>query len=165
MDTVESLPGPGQARAPRRPTCGRPALVYSERCSRRAGGQARTVSGVTKVVVDGANVVGSRPDGWWRDRAGAAERLASAIQGLVDAEPKLEVVLVLEGAARAGREAGRSGRLTIVHAPASGDDEIVRWAADADLVVTSDRELRRRVAPVQSEGTGWLLRRLDGREA
>ena len=31
------------------------------------------------LVVDGANVVGSRPDGWWRDRAGAAARLAERI--------------------------------------------------------------------------------------
>ena len=112
-------------------------------------------------MVDGANVVGSRPDGWWRDRPGAAARLAAAIQGMVDADPGTEVVLVLEGAARPGHEQGNTGRLQVVHAPASGDDEIVRQAAGADLVVTSDRELRRRVAPVPAEGPGWLWRRLD----
>jgi hypothetical protein len=116
---------------------------------------------VTRIVVDGANVVGSRPDGWWRDRAGAAARLAAAIQDMVDADPAAEVVLVLEGAARPGHQPGSTGRLQVVHAPASGDDEIVRRAAGADLVVTSDRELRRRVAPVPAEGPGWLLRRLD----
>jgi hypothetical protein len=122
----------------------------------------RTVATVTRIVVDGANVVGSRPDGWWRDRAGAAARLAASLQAMVDADPGTEVVLVLEGAARAGHAAGITGRLRVAHAPASGDDEIVRQAAaDADLVVTSDRELRRRVAPVPSEGPGWLLRRLD----
>jgi hypothetical protein len=120
------------------------------------------VATVTRIVVDGANVVGSRPDGWWRDRAAAAARLATAIQAMVDADPGTEVVLVLEGAARAGHEPGATGRLQVVHAPASGDDEIVRQtAAGADLVVTSDRELRRRVAPVPAEGAGWLRRRLD----
>ena len=120
---------------------------------------------MTRIVVDGANVVGSRPNGWWRDRAGAAAALAAAIQALVDADPATEVVLVLEGAARSGREAGTSGRLRVVHAPASGDDEIVRQAADADLVVTSDRELRRRVAPLPAEGPGWLLRQLEDDDA
>lgn len=120
---------------------------------------------MTRILVDGANVVGSRPNGWWRDRAGAAAGLAAAIQALVDADPATEVVLVLEGAARPGHEAGTTGRLRVVHAPAGGDDEIVRQAADADLVVTSDRELRRRVAPLPAEGPGWLLRRLEGQQA
>jgi hypothetical protein len=110
-----------------------------------------------RIVVDGANVVGSRPDGWWRDRPGAAARLADALEGLVQTDVGLEIVLVLEGAARKGREAGTDGRLAVVHAPGSGDDEIVRRAAGADLVVTSDRELRRRIAPVASVGPQWLL--------
>jgi hypothetical protein len=113
-----------------------------------------------RIVVDGANVVGSRPDGWWRDRAGAARRLAAELQAFVDGEADTQVVLVLEGAARSGREQGTTGRMRVVHAPGSGDDEIVRQAAHADLVVTSDRELRRRVAPVPAEGPGWLRRRL-----
>src|SRR2546425_5182828 len=65
------------------------------------------------LVIDGANVVGSRPDGWWRDRAGAAgqlqERLSTA------ALPHDEVVLVLEGDARRGNPAGQDGRLRTVH--------------------------------------------------
>ncbi len=120
---------------------------------------------MTRIVVDAANVVGSRPNGWWRDRAGAAGRLAAAIEAFVAADAASEVVLVLEGAARAGREEGTTGRLRVVHAPASGDDEIVRQAAGTDLVVTSDRELRRRVAPVPAEGPGWLLHRLEGYDA
>ncbi len=52
------------------------------------------------LVVDGANVVGSRPDGWWKDRPGAAARLHARLL----AAPALasRVVLVLEGRARAG---------------------------------------------------------------
>jgi 8-oxo-dGTP diphosphatase len=34
------------------------------------------------MVVDVANVMGSRPDGWWRDRAGAAVRLYSELAAL-----------------------------------------------------------------------------------
>ena len=36
------------------------------------------------IIVDGANVVGSRPDGWWRDRAGAAVRLHDNLAGLAE---------------------------------------------------------------------------------
>ncbi len=67
------------------------------------------VDGRPLLVVDGANVVGSVPDGWWRDRAGAARRLREALGPVADAgipdgppdfsEP-LDVVLVVEGAAR-----------------------------------------------------------------
>ena len=87
------------------------------------------------IVVDVANVMGSRPDGWWRDRAGAAVRLHGELARLAasgrvvlpgDAGPAddAEWVLVLEGAAKAaaarigaadrrtnGRRSGRrSGR-------------------------------------------------------
>lgn len=110
------------------------------------------------LVVDGANVVGSVPDGWWRDRAGAAARLHA---GLVAADLPYEVVeLVLEGAARAGvpessegseSSAGSESTVTTVHAAGSGDDEIVHRCAghaamgDRVVVVTADRELIERV--------------------
>jgi predicted RNA-binding protein with PIN domain len=118
------------------------------------------------LVVDGANVVGSRPDGWWRDRAGAARRLW---ERLSTAElPLDEVVLVLEGAARKGVPAGEEGRLRTVHAPGSGDDAIVEVAharAGAQwqvTVVTADRALQGRVAAVGAStvGPSWLLDRL-----
>ena len=119
------------------------------------------------LIVDGANVVGSRPDGWWRDRPGAARRLW---QQLIAAElPQDELVLVLEGAARQGTPAGREGRVDTIHAPASGDDAIVEAArarvADARdvTVVTADRELRVRVeaAGARTVGPSWLLDRLS----
>jgi hypothetical protein len=111
-----------------------------------------------RVVVDGANVVGSRPDGWWRDRGAAAGRLLDALRRIAAQEPDLELVLVLEGAARAGVPADESSeqRISVVHASGSGDDEIVRRAVDADLVVTADRELHRRVAPVECVGPSWV---------
>jgi predicted RNA-binding protein with PIN domain len=118
------------------------------------------------LLVDGANVVGSRPDGWWRDRAGAASRLWNQ---LVAAElPQDEVVLILEGAARRGMPSGRKGRVQTTHAAASGDDTIVeaaraRVAAGQEVtVVTADRELRQRLEAVgaNSVGPSWLLDRL-----
>lgn len=115
------------------------------------------------LVVDGANVVGSVPDGWWRDRRGAAERLRDALAPLAatglpessGAPPwacagPLDIVLVVEGAAR-GVEPVPGVR--VESAPGSGDDLIADLAArartaDPDrrcLVVTADRELRSRV--------------------
>jgi hypothetical protein len=110
------------------------------------------------LVVDGANVVGSVPDGWWRDRPGAARRLRDALVPLaesglpaVDSAGPVEVVLVVEGAAR-GLAAVPGVR--VVSAPGSGDDEIVAQAAAgvADgrpvWVVTADRGLRSRLVAI-----------------
>lgn len=110
-----------------------------------------------RVVVDGANVVGSRPDGWWRDRPAAARRLHDRLRERLasDGEDGVEIVLVLEGAARAGVPASDEPPLRVVHATGEGDDEIVRQAVGADLVVTADRELRRRVEPTPSTGPSW----------
>jgi hypothetical protein len=97
------------------------------------------------LIVDGANVVGSVPNGWWRDRAGAAARLRDALEPL--ASDDVEVVLVVEGAAR-GVEG--TARVRVVSASGSGDDaivDLVAAGAGRDVtVVTSDRGLRERVA-------------------
>ncbi|MFE2170954.1 NTP pyrophosphohydrolase [Streptomyces sp. NPDC059447] len=95
------------------------------------------------LIVDAANVVGSVPDGWWRDRRGAAERLRDRLAARDAGE---EIILVVEGAAR-GVESVPGVRVD--PAPGSGDDRIVELAAayaDRDcVVVTADRELRSRV--------------------
>ena len=120
------------------------------------------------LIVDGANVVGSRPDGWWRDRAGAARRLYEQLSA---AElPLDEVVLVLEGAAKHGHPAAQEGRVRVVHAERSGDDaiveEVLRQVAIGDgrelTVVTADRLLRERVeaAGATTKGPAWLLDQL-----
>lgn len=109
------------------------------------------------LIVDGANVVGSRPDGWWRDRRGAAGRLRDrlAAEGLPGHDGALEIVLVVEGAAR-GVESVPGVRVESAHG--SGDDRIVELAAESAgrrrLVVTADRELRRRVTELGAEVTG-----------
>jgi hypothetical protein len=123
---------------------------------------------VQVLIVDGANVVGSRPDGWWRDRGGAAHRLQERLLAAV--LPYDEVVLVLEGKARRGNPAGQDGRLRTVHAVGSGDDAIVDAVkAQVDVgdgggitVVTADRVLRDRVeaAGAKSVSPSWLLDQL-----
>ncbi|MER5887023.1 NYN domain-containing protein [Streptomyces sp. NPDC001941] len=108
----------------------------------------------TLLVVDGANVVGSVPDGWWRDRRGAAERLRDRLAGYAE-QTDAEVLLVVEGRAR-GVEPVPGVRVS--SAPGSGDDhvvELVREAAPRPVVVaTADRELRRRVAELGAECVG-----------
>ena len=124
------------------------------------------------LVVDGANVVGSRPDGWWRDRPGAAARLHGRLAAAVG-DGRLAVrrlVLVLEGAARRGVEAGERDGVTVVHAPGSGDDEVVAQAAalvgagERVVVVTADRGLTERVERIGASvrRPGRLLEVLDG---
>jgi len=130
------------------------------------------------IIVDAANVMGSRPDGWWRDRAGAADRLIGQLSRLafdgvaslpepIDA-PELErwfpqFVVVLEGAASAAAADEAAGScLRIVRARGSGDDAIAKLAEQTEgrcLVVTADRELRRRceTAGASVVGPRWLL--------
>ena len=191
--------GPGRSHGDRGP--GKDA---GKNLGRKAGRDAAEPA--VTVIVDGANVVGSRPDGWWRDRAGAAVRLHDelaklAVRGAAGIAAELlatgegdepsgspdavrdapglvpvDVVLVLEGAARAAapRIAERArtaegvrgrdedaGIVRVVSAPGSGDDEIVRLAQGCRgrcIVVTADRELRRRclAAGARVAGPSWL---------
>ena len=117
---------------------------------------------VPLVIVDGANVVGSVPDGWWRDRARAAIRLRDRLvditsAGLPDLPGPVEVVLVVEGRAR---DIPETAGVRVARAPGSGDDAIVDLvgasvAGDRQVVVvTADRELRRRVTALGAEIRG-----------
>ncbi|TIC80841.1 hypothetical protein [Nocardioides sp. GY 10127] len=118
------------------------------------------------VVVDGANVVGARADGWWKDRAGAALRLHEAL--LTADVPGDEVVLVLEGGAKAGVRAGKDAHVRTVHAPKDGDSTILaeaRRAVDKGrrvLAVTADRALAANLHGVGADVVGptWLLDQL-----
>ncbi|MGC0328940.1 hypothetical protein RKD23_001930 [Streptomyces sp. SAI-170] len=109
------------------------------------------------VIVDAANVVGSVPDGWWRDRRGAAERLRDrlAVDGVPGVAGPVEIVLVVEGAARG---VSSVPGVRVESAAGSGDDRMVELVAEASgracLVVTADRELRRRVGELGASVTG-----------
>ncbi|PKH44213.1 hypothetical protein SAMN05192575_102243 [Nocardioides alpinus] len=115
----------------------------------------------TTLIVDGANVVGSVPDGWWRDRAGAARRLHERL--LVGDTSYDAIVLVLEGQAKGGVKAGRDAHVTTVHAPKDGDATIreqARLAGESGrrvVVVTADRALAANVSPAQVLSPSWLL--------
>lgn len=125
-----------------------------------------TASPGTVLVVDAANVVGSVPDGWWKDRASAARRLHERL--LVADLPHDEVVLVLEGAAKGGVAAGRDVHVTTVHARRDGDREVQAQTAAATArgarvtVVTADRVLRGRVEHLGGTpmSPSWLLDQL-----
>ncbi|APH45405.1 NTP pyrophosphohydrolase [Microbacterium sp. 1.5R] len=138
------------------------------------------------LVVDAANVVGSVPNGWWRDRAGATARLASRLDGLAVPAADLgvggatwfpEIALVVEGQARgivtpssdADAEVPEllpAGGVSIVRAEGAGDEAIVAEverrtrAGQHVVVISSDRELQNRVdvaGAAQVRSAGWLL--------
>ena len=127
---------------------------------------------MTVLVVDAANVVGSRPDGWWRDRAGATERLLGRLRTLPGStldgpDGPLDctgVVAVVEGRAR---DVPAPDGVRVVRATGSGDDALVECVTQLTgdgvemLVVTADRGLRARLPGVAVTGPGWLLDRLD----
>ena len=118
------------------------------------------------ILVDAANVVGSRPTGWWRDRAGAARQLVEQVRG---AGLDGTVVVVLEGAARRGVEEGEEDGVTVVHAPGHGDDTLVavaRGAGEPVTLVSADRALGERCRALGADvvGPGWLLDRLPSEQ-
>jgi hypothetical protein len=122
---------------------------------------------VRVLVVDAANVVGSRPDGWWKDRAAASRRLHERLL-VVDLDHD-QVVLVLEGQARGAARRGVDGHVRVAHAPGHGDETIVsqvasaRQAGNEVTAVTADRMLRARLEGLGAQvvGPSWLLDELD----
>jgi 8-oxo-dGTP diphosphatase len=131
----------------------------------------RAVMRRTVLVVDTANVMGSRNDGWWRDRHGAATRLRDQIDRLdgLPLEPFdvafPDLVMIVEGKARG---IGDGKQVTVIDSPGEGDDTIVATVdehSEPDVevyVVTADRELRRRCTAAGATvlGPRWLLNQL-----
>lgn len=113
------------------------------------------------LIVDAMNVIGSRPDGWWRDRDAAVRRLLGELEAWAS-EP---VTLVLD----AGPDdlVGEHGLVTVVQAARRGrngaDDTIAELARPGDVVVTSDGELSTRVRArgATVEGAGSFRARLE----
>jgi predicted RNA-binding protein with PIN domain len=126
---------------------------------------------MARTVVDGMNVIGSRPDGWWRDRDAAALRLLHRLQRAAVGSGEA-YALVLDGRPSATVAEGDHGGVEVRYARRRGrdaaDDRIVELvAADSDpaslRVVTSDRALADRVTALgaTTEGAGAFLGRLD----
>ena len=123
---------------------------------------------MARLVVDGMNVIGSRPDGWWRDRDGAARRLLADLQALTDDD----LTLVLDGRPLDDVPEGTHDGVEVLYARRSGrdagDDRIVETVGAASdpttiVVVTSDRALAARVRALGAAVTGArsLLAQLD----
>lgn len=108
-----------------------------------------------RVLLDTANVLGSRPDGWWKDRSGATGALLTSLAGVLPRTVELpsggfgwltKIEAVLEGEARAA--VFQDERIPVIHAQGSGDDELARRAHDGDTLtalVTADRGLQQRL--------------------
>lgn len=132
------------------------------------------------LVLDVANIVGSAPDGWWRDRAGATTRLLTDVASVVPRTVELPrvgravtagagpfvrvaaVVAVVEGAARGCEEVPG---LRVVRADGSGDDAVVTETerVTGALVVSADRGLASRLPPDSTVlGPGHLRAWLPG---
>jgi hypothetical protein len=106
-------------------------------------------------LIDGNNVMGSRPDGWWRDRAGAMQRLVNELDDFAAAGR--EVVVVFDGRERDLQAVG-----VRVEFAGHADDRIAALAEEGWTVATSDRELAERVRAkgASVEGAATFLGRL-----
>jgi len=114
-----------------------------------------------RIYIDAMNVIGSRPDGWWRDREGATRRLVDDVRAWADED----VTVVLDSGP--ADLIGTVGHVTVITAPRRGrdaaDDEIARLVEPGDRVITSDAALASRVREqgADVEGAGTFRRRLD----
>ena len=116
-------------------------------------------------IVDGMNVIGSRPDGWWRDRPGAMRSLAEKLSVWADGRP---VTVVFDGRPFDLEVPGVEVIFASRRGPNAADDDIVRMVgadpAPGELrVVTSDADLARRVEELGAEvvSAGSFRGRLD----
>ena len=130
-----------------------------------------TSDGVQRIIVDGMNVIGSRPTGWWRDRDRAKRELIATLQDFADASGA-RVTVVLDGRPLAGLPEGAHGTVNVLYAPRRGrdaaDDRIVELVEADDepaglVVITSDRALRERVELLGARvvGSSTFLRRVE----
>jgi uncharacterized protein YaiI (UPF0178 family) len=118
-------------------------------------------------VVDAMNVIGSRPDGWWRDRAGAVERLVAQLEEWAEGSGERVTVVLEKEPPRPLR--GRGVAVEWAREPGrdAADREIVRrlpeWLGEGEVVlVTSDRELARQARAMGAavEGASGFRRAL-----
>ena len=120
---------------------------------------------MVRLVVDVSNVMGSRPDGWWRDRTLAAQRLIDELADVVgvartpDGALVTMVAAVVEGTAT---PVVSPHPAVLVSEAVIADVSIRRMIQPGDLVVTADADLRRRVTEAGGDviGPQWLLKRI-----
>lgn len=118
-----------------------------------------------RLVVDVANTMGSRPDGWWRDRALGAQRLVDDLTSLVgmattpDGQLVSLISAIVEGSAS---PVVSPDPAVLVTAAPTADEHIAGTVGPGDLVVTADAELRAAAQERGAEviGPGWVLDRI-----
>lgn len=145
-----------------------PPQVVTQSTAGESGDRVRRTrqTGVV-LLIDAANVIGSRPNGWWRDRPGAALAFVERIRASAEAGRLVQpIVVVLEGKARGGVDPGVVDGVSVVHAPASGDDALLAVIAEEDdrvTLVSADRALCRQAEALGARVArpGWLYERLD----
>jgi uncharacterized protein YaiI (UPF0178 family) len=115
-----------------------------------------------RVLVDGMNVIGSRPDGWWRDRPAAMRELVARLEDYARGTGD-EVTVVFDG--RPFELEGERVEVAFAarRGPNAADDDIAARARAGLTVVTSDAGLaaRARTAGAEVIGAGTFRRRLD----
>jgi hypothetical protein len=120
------------------------------------------------LLIDAANVIGSRPTGWWRDRPGSARAFVERVRAAAEADRfDQPIVVVLEGRSRSGIEEGIAEGVSVLHAPRSGDEMLIAVVTDATshvTLVSADRALRERAEALGAKvaSPGWLIDLLDG---
>ena len=143
--------------------------------ARRRSRPAPAIPPAAHLVVDGLNVVGSTPDGWWRDRAGAIRRLLTRLQRLA-ATTAGPTTLVLDGRPLRDVPEGAHDGVDVVYATRrgrdAGDDRLVELLETLPseppvCVITSDRDLAARARRLGAEVRGAtalraLLDPIDG---
>jgi predicted RNA-binding protein with PIN domain len=123
---------------------------------------------VDEWIVDGNNVMGARPDGWWRDRPAAQRRLVERLERFAEARDA-PVTVIFDGRPH---DAGGGLRVAVRFArrggPDAADDDVAALVAQHpephDLVVaTSDANLAERVRASGARviGAGAFLRELE----
>ena len=129
--------------------------------------RSRTCCTPRLLIIDAANVVGDRPAGWWRDRPTAARLLVEQLRiSTTGGQLDPAVIVGLEGVARSGIPEAEAEGVRVMHAAGSGDDLLVQLAKAAApgpvVLVSADRELRRRLGAVGGSAVGadWLRRRM-----
>jgi predicted RNA-binding protein with PIN domain len=123
---------------------------------------------VTRWIVDGMNVIGSRPTGWWRDRRGAMRDLVEELEGFASRSGD-QVSVVFDGKPFDLDSEAVDVLFASRRGPNAADDDIAALAeGDGEpgglSVVTSDGDLARRVrdAGATVVGAGEFRRRLEG---
>ncbi|HET9728386.1 MAG TPA: NYN domain-containing protein [Acidimicrobiia bacterium] len=147
-----------------------PAHVREVSSTRARAGEHHLIPNAARrrLIVDGNNVVGSTPDGWWRDRKGASRRLVHDLQARA-ARTGDRIAVVFDGEPLADLPEGVYDGVLVAYASRAGanaaDDRIVDEVRrdhepSSLVVVTSDRELAHRVRELGAvvEGAGSISR-------